>query len=62
MIWTLQAVKKHAEMVAGLWDGDNPGTLEDAASAAKDVLHHLAKVEEYLKEIENFDESDVMLR
>jgi len=61
MIWTLQAVKEHAEMVAGLWNGDDSGKLEDAAGAAKDVLHHLAKVEEYLEEIKNFDESDVML-
>jgi hypothetical protein len=48
-------------MVAGLWNGDNAGKLEEAASAAKDVLHHLNKLEEYLEEIKGFDESDVML-
>jgi len=60
MIWTLQAVREHAEMVESLWNGDNPGKLEEGASAAKDVLHHLNKLEEYLEEIKDFDESDVM--
>jgi hypothetical protein len=60
MIWTLDAVRKHAEMVAGLWNGDNPGRLEEGASAAKNVLYHLDLVEQYLKEIEDYDESDVM--
>jgi hypothetical protein len=60
MIWTLQAVRDHAEMVAGLWNGDNAGKLEEAASAAKELLEHLNKVEACLKEIEHLDESDVM--
>ena len=60
MIWTLQAVREHAEMVAGLWNGDNPGKLEDAASAAKDVLHHLEQLEAALEEIKGIDESDVV--
>lgn len=60
MIWTLQAVREHAEMVAGLWDGDNPGKLEDAAASAKAVLHHLDKLKEYLDDIKDIDESDVM--
>ena len=47
-------------MVESLWNGDNPGKLEEGASAAKDVLHHLNKLEEYLEEIKDFDESDVM--
>lgn len=59
MIWTLQAVREHAEMVGSLWNGDNPGKLEDAASASKDVLFHLEKLEHYLKEIEDINESDV---
>jgi len=60
MIWTLQAVREHAEMVAGLWNGDNPGKLEDAASAAKDVLYHLEQLEAALEEIKDIDESDVV--
>jgi hypothetical protein len=61
IIWTLEEVRKHAEMVASLWNGDNSGKLEEAAMAAKDVLYHLDLVEQYLKEIEGMDESDVML-
>ncbi len=59
-IWTLDAVQKHAEMVAGLWDGDNPGKLEDGAHAANELLDALKTVRELLAEIEDFDESDVM--
>ena len=60
MIWTLEAVRKHAEMVGGLWNGDNPGKLEDAAHAAEEVLFHLEKLEAALEEIKDIDESDVM--
>ena len=62
MIWTLEAVRKHADMVAGLWDGDNPGRLEDGAGAAKELLEALDTVESCLEEIKDFDESDVTLR
>lgn len=49
-------------MVAGLWDGDYPGPLEDAATTAKELLEHLDEVEKLLKEIEHMDRSDIMLR
>ena len=62
MIWTIEAIKEHAEMVAGLWDGNNPGVLEEASAHARDVLFHLERVVESLEEIKNFDESDVMKR
>ncbi len=62
MIWTLQTVREHAEMVVGLWDGNNSGKLEEAAGYANDVLEHLTKLEEALEIIKGMDESDVMLK
>lgn len=62
MIWTLEAVRKQAEMVASLWDGESTGKLEEAAGYAQDVLDHLEELEKSLAEIADMDESDVMLK
>lgn len=62
MIWTLQEVRKQAELVAGLWNGKDSGILEEKASYAKDVLEHLDALEDSLTQIADMDESDVTLR
>lgn len=62
MIWTLKAVRDQADLVAGLWDGDNPGILEEKAGYAKEVLEHLDALEDALTQIADMDESDVTLR
>lgn len=62
MIWTLQEVRKQAELVLGLWNGKDSGVLEEKAGYAQDVLDHLEALEDSLAEIADMDESDVMLR
>lgn len=46
---TLSEIKKIAENIAGCWNGDNPGTQEDNAHVANDILETVKKLEDLLR-------------
>lgn len=52
MIWTLDAIKQEMDEVAGLWNGDESGKLEEDAQTAKEVLDKVAEIEELLKSLD----------
>jgi hypothetical protein len=62
MIWTLQEVRKQAELVVGLWNGKDSGILEEKAGYALEVLEHLDELENALAQIADMDESDANLK
>lgn len=47
-ILTLDWIKSHCNEVIGEWDGNESGKEEERADAAKEVLEHVAKIEEIL--------------
>lgn len=49
---TLEQIKKWAENIAGQWDGDNPGSAEDRAHQANDILEAVTNLEELIKGME----------
>ena len=51
MIWTLDAIKKEMDEVAGQWNGDEGGKLEEDAQVAKEALEKVEELENILKEL-----------
>ena len=39
------------EEISGAWNGDNPGTLEDNAHLANEVLEHITAIEKLIDEL-----------
>jgi hypothetical protein len=48
---TLESIKKEAEHVAGLWNGDESGTQEDKAHCAIEIIDAVANLEALLTEL-----------
>lgn len=48
---TLQEIKDKANEIAGSWNGDEAGYLEERAMIANEILEKLKELEELLKEI-----------
>jgi len=48
----IKHIRADMETIAGDWDGDESGSLEDRAHAANDVLEKLKELEELLKELD----------
>jgi hypothetical protein len=46
-------IQEWAEAIAGEWDGDNPGRLEDRATCASEIIAKLNEVKELIAEMEN---------
>lgn len=46
---TLKQIKEWAEEIAGQWNGDEPGSAEDRAMQANDILEKVAELEELIK-------------
>jgi len=55
---TLKDIKAEAEQVAGEWNGDEPGVLEDRANIAGDILEAVKNLEELLAEL-NSEENEL---
>ena len=47
----MQELKEQMEKIAGEWDGDMPGVLEDRAMIATDILELIKKIEDLIKEL-----------
>lgn len=47
----MENLKKEMEIIAGLWNGDNPGIEEDKAHIANEVLEKIKEIEELLQEL-----------
>lgn len=45
---TLEQIKKWAEDIVGNWNGDNPGSAEDRAHQANDILEAIKNLEELI--------------
>jgi hypothetical protein len=52
MIWTLDAIKKEMDEVAGQWNGDESGKQEEDAQTAIEILEHVARIEELLEQLD----------
>lgn len=52
MIWTLDYIKQEMDEVAGQWNGDDSGKLEEDAQIAKEVLEKVAEIEALLTELD----------
>ena len=44
---------EEANLVAGMWNGDNSGRLEDLAHISNDIVEHAEKIRELLEEYNN---------
>ena len=44
---------EEANQVAGQWNGDDSGRLEDLAHIANDIVEHAEKIQELLEEYNN---------
>lgn len=42
---SLSTIKKWAEDIAGSWDGDKSGSLEDKAHQAQEILEKISELE-----------------
>lgn len=59
MIYTLEWLKKEAEMISGYWngedaryvDGNGDVRTEDDVNAASELLEKIAEIEELIKEL-----------
>ena len=52
MIWTLDFIKQEMDEIAGAWNGDDSGKLEEDAQTAKEVLEKVAEIEELLRSLD----------
>lgn len=50
---TLEQIKKWAENIQGSWDGDNPGSAEERAGQAEEILEKVAELEELIDGMDN---------
>jgi hypothetical protein len=48
---TIEKLKAQMEEISGAWDGNNPGTLEDNAHLANEVLEHITAIEKLIDEL-----------
>ena len=48
---TIEKLKAQMEVISGAWNGDNPGTLEDNAHLANEVLEHITAIEKLIDEL-----------
>lgn len=48
---TLKELKEEMVEIQGEWNGDEPGTQEDRANIASDVLESIKNIEELLEEL-----------
>jgi len=55
---TLKDIKGEAEQVAGEWNGDESGVLENRANIAGDILEAVKNLEELLAEL-NSEENEL---
>jgi len=58
---TLKDIKEEAEQIAGEWNGDESGVLEDRANIAGDILEAVKNLEELLAELDDTDFPDADL-
>jgi hypothetical protein len=49
----LEQIKKWADGIAGSWDGDMPGSAEDRAGQANEILEKVAELESLIEEMDN---------
>lgn len=49
---TLKQIKKWANSIAGNWDGDMPGSEEEKAGQANDILESVRNLEELINGME----------
>jgi len=49
---TLKDIKEEANQIAGEWNGDESGVLEDRANIAGDILEAVKNLEELLAELD----------
>lgn len=50
-IYTLEYLKQEAEEIVGAWNGDNPGTQEDRAHVANQLLEKITEIEALISEL-----------
>jgi len=55
---TLIDLKKRMEQIAGEWNGDESGVLEDRANIAGDILEAIKNIEDLLEELGENDFPD----
>jgi hypothetical protein len=55
---TLKEIKEEAEQIAGEWNGDESGVLEDRANIAGDILEAIKNIEDLLEELGENDFPD----
>jgi len=48
---TIEKLKAQMEEISGAWNGDNPGTQEDNAHIANEVLEHITAIEKLIDEL-----------
>jgi Asp-tRNA(Asn)/Glu-tRNA(Gln) amidotransferase A subunit family amidase len=58
---TLRDIKEEANQIAGEWNGDESGVLEDRANIAGDILEAVKNLEELLAELDDTDFPDADL-
>lgn len=47
----MEELKKEMEEIAGRWNGDESGWLEDQATIAIEILENIRQIEELIKEL-----------
>lgn len=50
---SLEEIKKWANEIEGSWDGDLPGSAEERAGQASDILEKVAELEELIEGMDN---------